>query len=545
MKRYSIIRSFCVLVTLSWCMISCDGFLKESPRDALPEEEGYRNITELYLNAVASLYNYIGGNSDSQGLQGTGRGIYDLNTFTTDEAIMPTRGGDWYDGGFWQGLFLHKWGINNDAIQATWEYLYKVVMLSNKSLEQIESYALTHADAELPAYRAEVRALRAMYYYYLTDLFGSIPLVLSSKVASKDIVLSERENIFNFIFKELQEVAPLLPAQFSNHSGNYYGRLTRPVAYFLLAKLALNAEIYMDNNWVDDTHPDGKTIFFDVDGNTFNAWQTVEFYCDQITALGYRLESDYAANFAVYNEGSVENIFTIPMNKTLYTNQMQYLFRSRHYNHAKALGLSGENGSSATIEALQTFGYETNEQDPRFDYCYYAGTVYDLKGNVVKLDDGTALVYEPWKVKLDLSDEPYEKTAGARMKKYEIDDKAMKDGKLMENDIVLFRYADVLLMKSEAKVRDGRNGDEELNQVRTRVGAPERTATLDNLLAERQLELAWEGWRRQDLIRFRQFTRSYNSRPQLPNEESGYTIVFPIPEKTRQMNPGWEQHPGY
>lgn len=545
MKRYSIIRSFCVLVTLSWCMISCDGFLKESPRDALPEEEGYRNITELYLNAVASLYNYIGGNSDSQGLQGTGRGIYDLNTFTTDEAIMPTRGGDWYDGGFWQGLFLHKWGINNDAIQATWEYLYKVVMLSNKSLEQIESYALTHADAELPAYRAEVRALRAMYYYYLTDLFGSIPLVLSSKVASKDIVLSEREDIFNFIFKELQEVTPLLPAQFSNRSGNYYGRLTRPVAYFLLAKLALNAEIYMDNNWVDDTHPDGKTIFFDVDGNTFNAWQTVEFYCDQITALGYRLESDYAANFAVYNEGSVENIFTIPMNKTLYTNQMQYLFRSRHYNHAKALGLSGENGSSATIEALQTFGYETNEQDPRFDYCYYAGTVYDLKGNVVKLDDGTALVYEPWKVKLDLSDEPYEKTAGARMKKYEIDDKAMKDGKLMENDIVLFRYADVLLMKSEAKVRDGRNGDEELNQVRTRVGAPERTATLDNLLAERQLELAWEGWRRQDLIRFGRFTRSYNSRPQLPNEESGYTIVFPIPEKIRQMNPGWEQHPGY
>ena len=545
MKRYSIIRSFCVLVTLSWCMISCDGFLKESPRDALPEEEGYRNITELYLNAVASLYNYIGGNSDSQGLQGTGRGIYDLNTFTTDEAIMPTRGGDWYDGGFWQGLFLHKWGINNDAIQATWEYLYKVVMLSNKSLEQIESYALTHADAELPAYRAEVRALRAMYYYYLTDLFGSIPLVLSSKVASKDIILSEREDIFNFIFKELQEATPLLPAQFSNRSGNYYGRLTRPVAYFLLAKLALNAEIYMDNNWVDDTHPDGKTIFFDVDGNTFNAWQSVEFYCDQITALGYRLESDYAANFAVYNEGSVENIFTIPMNKTLYTNQMQYLFRSRHYNHAKALGLSGENGSSATIEALQTFGYETNEQDPRFDYCYYAGTVYDLKGNVVKLDDGTALVYEPWKVKLDLSDEPYEKTAGARMKKYEIDDKAMKDGKLMENDIVLFRYADVLLMKSEAKVRDGRNGDEELNQVRTRVGAPERTATLDTLLAERQLELAWEGWRRQDLIRFGQFTRSYNSRPQLPNEESGYTIVFPIPEKIRQMNPGWEQHPGY
>ena len=543
MKSNSIFYSFCILVTLCWGITSCDGFLKEKSRDALPE--GYSNISELYLNAVASLYNYIGGNADSQGLQGTGRGIYDLNTFTTDEAIMPTRGGDWYDGGFWQGLFLHKWGVNNDAIQATWEYLYKVIMLSNNSLEHIETYALTHSDAELPGYRAEVRAFRAMYYYYLMDLFGRIPLVLHSNVASKDIVLSERKNVFDFVVRELQETAPLLPAQFSNRSGNYYGRLTRPVAYFLLAKLALNAEIYTDNNWTDGVRPDGKNIFFEVDGTTINAWQTAEAYCDKITAFGYRLEPDYTANFAVYNESSVENIFTVPMSKTLYTNQMQYLFRSRHYNHAKALGLSGENGSSATIEALQTFGYDTDLQDPRFDFCYYAGTVYDLKGNVVKLDDGTVLVYEPWKVKLDISDEPYEKTAGARMKKYEIDDKAMKDGKLMENDIVLFRYADVLLMKSEAKVRDGRDGDEELNQVRARVGAPERVATLENLLAERQLEFAWEGWRRQDLIRFRQFTRTYSSRPQLPDEENGYTTVFPIPEKIRQMNPGWEQHPGY
>ena len=72
----------------------------------------------------------------------------------------------------------------------------------------------------------------------------------------------------------------------------------------------------------------------------------------------------------------------------------------------------------------------------------------------------------------------------------------------MENDIVLFRYADALLMKSEAKVRNGESGDTELNEVRRRVNASSRTATLENILAERQLELAWEGWRRQDLIRF-------------------------------------------
>ena len=524
---------------------SCDKFLEESPKDKLPEDEVYNNISDVYLNAVASLYTYIGGYSDSQGLQGTGRGVYDLNTFTTDEAIIPTRGGDWYDGGFWQGLFLHDWGIENDAIQATWEYLYKVVMLSNKSLERIDKFAETHSDAELPAYRAEVRAMRAMYYYYLLDLFGRVPLVQSSSPAMKDVVQSERKTVFEFIFKELQEVAPLLSEVHSNQSGPYYGRITRPVVTFLLAKLALNAEVYTDNDWTDNERPDGKNIKFMVDGNELNAWETVIYYCDQLKVMNYKLEPEYETNFSIFNEPSVENIFTIPMNKTLYTNQMQYLFRSRHYNHAKAYGLSGENGPSATIEALETFGYGTAAQDPRFDICYFAGEMYDLKGDIIKLDDGTVLVYFPWEVALDITDTPYEQTAGARMKKYEVDPTATKDGKLMENDIVLFRYADALLMKSEAKVRNGENGDVELNQVRSRVKAARRPATLENILSERQLELAWEGWRRQDLIRFGMFTRAYNSRPQLPNEETGYTTVFPIPEKIRVMNTKLVQNPGY
>ena len=161
------------------------------------------------------------------------------------------------------------------------------------------------------------------------------------------------------------------------------------------------------------------------------------------------------------------------------------------------------------------------------------------------MDDGTILRYYPWEIALDLSNSPYEKTAGARMKKYEIDPTAIKDGKLMENDIVLFRYADILLMKSEAKIRNGKNGDAELNLIRGRVHASLRSATLETILAERQLEFAWEGTRRQDLIRFGQFTRAYSYRPSLPNEENGYTTVFPIPEQIRLMNPGWTQNPGY
>lgn len=543
MKRiYSIL--FASFSLLSWA--SCSSYLEENPKDRLDEETAYSTLSDVQKNGVLSLYNYVGGYVDSQGLQGTGRGIYDLNTFTTDEAIMPTRGGDWYDGGFWQGLYLHRWGVNNEAIYATWEYLYRTVILCNGSLERIQDFAEKHPEENVADCVAEVRALRAMFYYYIMDLFGSVPLIEKSDPAVEDIVQEKRSKVFNFIVKELTESSSILSKERSNQPGVYYGRMTQPVVWFLLAKLALNAEVYTDDDWTDGSRPDGKSIFFEVEGQRLNAWQTVNYYCEKITAAGYTLEKDYKANFAVFNESSEENIFVIPMSKTLYTNQFIYLFRSRHYNHAKAYGLSGENGSSATKEVLETFGYDTPQVDARFDYCYFAGPVKDLEGNQILLDDGvTPLVYEPWNVALDVSGKPYEKTAGARMKKYEVDKTGLKDGKLLDNDIVLFRYADVLLMQSEAKVRNGEDGDAELNLVRSRVGMAPRAATLENLLDERMMELAWEGWRRQDMIRFGVFTRSYSCRPQLPGEENGYTTVFPIPEKVIDMNPQLHQHKGY
>lgn len=525
---------------------SCSAYLDESPKDRLDEETAYSTLSDVQRNGVLSLYNYVGGYVDSQGLQGTGRGIYDLNTFTTDEAMMPTRGGDWYDGGFWQGLYLHRWGVNNEAIYATWEYLYRTVILCNGSLEKIQAFSAAHPTEEVAPLVAEVRALRAMFYYYIMDLFGSVPLIEKSSPALEEIVQEKRSKVFYFIVKELMDSEPFLSLERSNQPGVYYGRVTRPVVWFLLAKLALNAEVYADDDWTDGSRPDGKSLFFEVDGQSLNAWQTVCRYGEKLAAAGYSLEEDCTANFAVFNESSKENIFVIPMDKTLYANQFIYLFRSRHYNHAKAYGLGGENGASATKEVLEAFGYDTPQVDARFDYCYFAGPVNDLEGRQVMLDDGvTPLVYEPWKVALDVSGQPWEKTAGARMKKYEVDPTALKDGKLLDNDIVLFRYADMLLMQSEAKVRNGENGDAELNRVRSRVGMPPQTATLDCLLEERMRELAWEGWRRQDLIRFGRFTRAYSDRPQLPGEENGYTTVFPIPEKVVGMNPNLYQHKGY
>ena len=532
-----------IIFIISALAVSC---LDEHPKDQLPEEKAYTSSYDLYVNAVATLYNYIGGNADSQGLQGTYRGVYDYNTFTTDEAMLPTRGGDWYDGGFWQNLYLHKWTADDSALQDTWNYLYKVVILCNRSLNIINEHSDLLSTSDLAAYEGEVRAIRALFYYELMDMFGRVPLVTSVDQDQDSVSQASRSEIFTFVVDELQAVAPYLPDGRSNYEGSSYGRITKSVAYFLLAKLALNAEVYSDDVWTDDTTPDGSDIYFSVDGSTLNAWQTCVAYVDKLEEAGYSLASDYASNFFVHNETSVENIFCIPMDKTLYLNIFKNLFRSRHYNHGSALGMDAENGSCATLSTVAAYGYGTDSVDSRYEINFYSDTV-KVDGDVVCLDSGEPLVYRPLEVQLDLTGSEYEKTAGARMAKYEIDRSAYSDGQLQDNDIVLFRYADALLMRSEANLRNGLADDaySDLNAVRSRVGMPAVEATLDNILKERLLELMWEGSRRQDLIRFGKFSEAYDIRPQLDDESTGYTTVFPIPQTVLDLNSSMTQNPKY
>lgn len=544
MKRIII---YILLITTIGALGSCNKFLEDDPTDRIPDDEAYKTVNDLWLNAVGSIYNNIGGSTASQGLQGTARGVWDLNTFSTDEAIIPTRGADWYDGGIWQNLFLHRFG-NVDFTGDTWNYLFRQVLACNRALERIDAFAVKNPDVDVAAIVAETRTLRAMFLFYAMDLYGRVPLFKNTNPTAQELKLQERSTAFRHIVDELQAAESSLPIARSPRPGEYYGRMTRPVAWFLLAKLLLNAEVYADDDWTDNTHPVGSTITWTVDGSMMNTWQAVIAYCEKITSFGFTLAPNFIDNFTINNEESPELIFTIPMDIFNYSNRFTQQFRSLHYNHASALGLNGENGPCATVEAMNAFGYGTDNPDSRLPWTYYYDEVLHDKTDVaVTLDDGTPLVYYPMAVRLDVSNTAYEKTAGARMRKYEIDLAAMSDGQLRRNDIVLFRYADVLLMQCEALLRDGRAGAEAdglLNAVRSRVGMDERTASLDNVLEERMLELAWEGWRRNDLIRFGQFTRSYTDRPQLSADVNGYTLVFPIPGETLTAS-GSTQNPGY
>ena len=538
---------FTIHCSLFTVLSSCS--LDENPKDQIPEEEAYADAGALYRNTVATLYNYIGGATDGQGLQGTCRGIYDLQTFGSDEAMIPTRGTDWYDGGIWQALYRHDWTPGHPMLGNAWSYLYKVITLCNRSLELLESHQHLLDEVQYVEYTAEVRALRAIYYWYLMDLFGRIPIITTSKTSLSQLQQMPRSQIFKFVCTELQQVCPYLHHENSARPGDYYGRVTYHVACFVLAKLMLNAEVYLDNNWTDGDHPDGSALTISVDGKTMNAWEATIYYCDQLENADYELEELYTSNFEVHNENSNENIWVIPMDKDLYYNEMQYFFRSWHYRHAAAYGFTGENGACATKRTLEIFKYGTWSEDPRFLLNYYDGIVFDNDRKIVRDRNGEVFEYKPWEVELDLSDSPYLETAGARMNKYVVDRNATKNGKLMDNDIVLFRFADVLLMHAEALLRNGQaeEGQDYFNAVRGRVDAPEKPLTLQNLLDERLLELCWEGWRRQDLIRFGQYESLFmgDQWDAKVDETDGHTTVFPIPGGMIDFNPNLTQNPGY
>lgn len=540
MKKNNIFNTIMMLAAA----IVVSACLGEHPKDQLPESEIYDSANSLYVNAVASLYNYIGSDTECEGLQGTCRGIYDYNTLTTDEAIMPIRGGDWYDGGLWQNMYDHKWTASDTDLYCVWKYLYKVIVLATRSLATIDAHSELLTESQKNEYKAEVRAVRALFYWYAMDMFGRIPILASPDARLSDVKQSARADAFRYIVGELQDALPLLPAEHSNLQGNFYGRMTRPVACFVLAKLALNAEVYADNDWTDASHPDGGSVMFSIGGKNVDAWQACMYYCDEIEKAGYGLEPDYTKNFAVHNETSTENIFTIPLDKMLYGSQFHYLFRSRHYAHGGAYGGASENGTCATIATMKAYGYGTDGADARLGMNFYTGKVY-VDGNPVMLDNGEQLEYMPLAVEKNLTASKYIQTAGARMKKYEVDRTAYADGRMPDNDIVLFRYADVLLMKAEALVRSGGDGSEQLNAVRRRVGMPPVECSLDNILKERLLELVWEGWRRQDLIRFGMYTRQYDMHTPSDADKSGASTVFPIPQKCIDLNPALKQNVGY
>lgn len=571
MKKYI----FSVVFLSTAILTSCS--LDETPQSKFKESEAFANSTLTYVNSVAKVYSEIG-----DGIYGGTDAIHCLQEFTSDEAILPGRQGDWVDGGKWQNFFLHNFASSVDTYNTNWKNIYKIIGQCNGSIDQLTPLLTDHPDYK--AYVSELRALRAIYYYYAMDLFGQVPVVTSSTQSIKDVKQSNRSEVFDFVVKELTEVLPELAPDQSQKTGKYYGRITQPIAYMCLAKCALNAPVYKTDATAIDSYKAfvgddkskackasetlganvtamGKNIMMTVDGTSRNCWETVKYCVDKIAGLGYSLSPNYADNFVTQNQNSNENIFVRPNDDKTYKITDYNLIRSVHYNHASAAGFNGWNGACGTVQAMKVMGYKESDEDPRLRLNYWVEQEYTQQtGKIVDDGVGGPLTYKPLAVKVDFdnnADKHDVKCAGARFKKYEYDPTAAAQGQY-NNDLVIWRYGDAVLMKAEAEYRLGNTADALtlVNQIRSRAHAAARTSlTLNDILNERMIELAWEGVRRQDQIRFCTFTQPTADR--YPNvwhnasagdyndDTQGYTCVYPIPYEVLNLNRNLHQNPGY
>ena len=573
MKQY-IIGS---MLLSSILLASCS--LDETPRSKFSEEEAFSTPKLVYVNTVANVYSSIG-----NGLYGSdGGSVHTFQEFSSDASMIPGRQGDWVDGGAWQNIFLHNFESSVSKYNDVWNNLYRVIGLANSSIDRLNKYLDEHP--EYAEYVYELRALRAVYYYYVMDLFGQVPLVVSSQVSANEVAQSNRSDVFKFVTSELAECIPHLSDSKSQNEGEYYGRITKAVAYMCMAKCAINAPVYT----IDDTTPTsysafvgtdksgkataseeqgktvsemGKKINITLDGKTRNAWETAAYCADQIASLGYRLQPSYADNFIVANQNSVENIWTRPNDCVNYKIEDYNIVRTLHYNHGGAIGYQGWNGACSSKQQMLVYGYGTANPDPRLKLNFYTDKDY-MEETGKAVEDGATdkpLEYMPLAVKVDFSaaDDPHAmKCAGARMKKYEFD-KSTTQQYSFNNDLVIWRYADALLLKAEAEYRMGNKAEALtiVNEVRARVAATPRTElTLNDILDERMLELAWEGVRRPDQIRFCTFTEptadrfkgvTHNASAGDYNDDTqGYTMVYPIPYAVLNLNKKLNQNPGY
>ncbi|PCH71089.1 MAG: RagB/SusD family nutrient uptake outer membrane protein [Bacteroidales bacterium] len=472
------------------------------------------NAVEFYASseganaALASVYAQIAGNWDGVGYAGADNGWYDLNSMSADEQVVPHRNtGDWQLD--FARLYLREWLPSDLIVTNAWNWLYKSVYLANLAIEQLEV-----ADAT-PSKIAEVKVLRAFFYYLLIDDYGNVPFYTENNMSVDQIPQASRKEVFNFVVSELTDNIDQL---LSTKGGDYYGRFNKWAGYALLAKVYLNAEVYTGTAMWDECIEACEKV-------SEGGFELHSGAADDSNPLGsqyYELFGDVCPDdetiLAIYTTVDVvgRNIFSI---RSLGGTDGTLL-----------LGYSSWNGSVVPQDYIEKFDdndirkrqfrYGTNPYGPQ-----PAGFIeYSLE--ITNLDNPGA-----------------DRNAGARNIKFWPAEPMNSGG--ASNDFPIFRYADILLMKAECMVRTGNAGGAKtyVDQVRERVGlnALANDPTLEDIYNERGFELSWEGHRRQDMIRFGTFTKAHGMAPAVDN----HFKLFPIPTSALNANTNLTQNPGY
>lgn len=488
--------------------------LEEGPLSSITPENFYKNEAEV-LGGVASVYaqlrNIFPGAGDP--------GYWALSEVSSDEIVVPTRGSDWGDNGRWIELHSQTWTASSAAgltfINDSWVQAFRGVARANVVLAALENVAI----ANEAVVAAELRTLRALYYYKLMDLFGGVPIVEDTEVIPR--ARNTRAEVFAFVEAELNAARLVLPVSWP---ADMNGRMTRGAADAILANMYLNAHIFTGTVTAAGLQP-GTTRYADA-----------IVAADRILNSGqYSLAADQRTVFRHDNHLSLENILVAK-----FINDPDLGFHliqtSLHYNQ---FSTSPWNGFSLVADQYNQFdvddqrrqafligpqnhvetGLPINERPPSTARLVYTATINDQTDA--------------------------RENEGIRFYKWPADPNHAQQGN--GNDFAYFRLGEIYLIKAEALFKTGNSPGALLllNQLRARAFEPDEpllTISDDVILRERLFELVVEGKRRQDLIRFGRFLTPWQFKPVTT---AAYRVLFPIPQTQLDANPLLVQNAGY
>tara|TARA_B100000003_G_C10933960_1_gene372408 strand:+ start:2061 stop:3686 length:1626 start_codon:yes stop_codon:yes gene_type:complete len=518
-------------------------------------EEDLRGVITTNIS-VQGIATDTGGGAGADALEGafsqlrnTGTGghtnWYSAQELTSDEMVVTTKGGDWYDGGWLIDFHKHQYKSTNPSVNNNWNSHYGAVNACNELL----------AGGSLDANgTAQIRALRAYFFWRLMDLYGNIQLPTAPGAS---VAQSTRAEAFAFIESELlaalgdsdlSDGVDLTSSALGTAKDAY--RLNQFGVLGIIAKLYLGAEVYLESA---PGALDGTPHFNE-------AAAAAQYIIDNggyaLCAAGCKgvnpgKRPDVASDpdelegfphvFAPNNQGNVEHIwsvkydaataggFNLAMMALHYSSQLTWNFDSQPWN------------GYSSLEAFYNSFTDGGTVDPRRDWSFIEGPQLDFGGNALldyATDDGDPiLVYTPF------INEIYPdgcRECGVRPGKFSYSQFGRSS---MDNDFTLIRLGQVHLIRGEALARAA--GDwslalDDVNALRNRVGlGPLAAMDADTFLKERGKEMFSEAVRRTDLIRFGKYGDTWWEKP----ASDGNKTIFPIPYD--RIQEGLTQNPGY
>ena len=483
-------------------------------------------------------------------LSGTfGRRYMEAQCLSSDEFTALAFDGGYYDDGTYAHQALHN-SYATDASLDWYSDLTSGITKANTILEELGSGASTQMTA--PA-----RAMRAYFTWILMDSFGDTPILEKVPAEGEVIPRSPRKEVAEWIEKELTEIIPSLTEDVTE---NTYGKPTKWMAEALLAKLYINWAVYTAES-VDQ---------YDAATAANPKLDDCIATCDDIIKSGkFNLGSvDYLHKFSYDNGSKIEDFIYVMPYDAIDRQGLQYA-RPRSFKQLKNM-LPNVYGS--TDKFTQSFGGNMvvtpefaklfNLEGDIRNLCILRGDVYNrdpktlrptnepfmYKDKQVHFTETITLIKQDNTIDVGNDDDAIQQ--GCHSIKWFIVPEDYNNGRNQSNDLPIFRFADILLMKAEALARLGQSGAKDLfNQIRAYAGAPQISAepSLQEIYDERGREFFDENWRRNDMIRFGHFEDEffphYKNFPDA-NFDKRHRI-FPVEQEMLDLNVGWTQNPGY